>query len=89
MDTGLKGKTVLVTGASRNLGRLTALSFAREGANLDDAAIEALRAHVAEHLAEYKRPHEYVVMESLPRTRNGKLLRRALIEQIQDRQAAP
>lgn len=34
MDTGLKGKTVLVTGASRNLGRLTALSFAREGANL-------------------------------------------------------
>ena len=68
---------------------VTACLVPREGANLDDAAIEALRAHVAEHLAEYKRPHEYVVMESLPRTRNGKLLRRALIEQIQDRQAAP
>jgi 3-oxoacyl-[acyl-carrier protein] reductase len=34
MDTGLKGKTVLITGASRNLGKLAALEFAREGANL-------------------------------------------------------
>lgn len=34
METGLKGKTVLITGASRNMGRDAALSFAREGANL-------------------------------------------------------
>ena len=34
MDTGLKGKTVLITGASRNMGRTAALAFAREGANL-------------------------------------------------------
>lgn len=34
MDTGLKGKTVLITGASRNLGRYAALAFADEGANL-------------------------------------------------------
>jgi 3-oxoacyl-[acyl-carrier protein] reductase len=34
MDTGLKGKTVLVTGASRNMGRRSALAFAQEGANL-------------------------------------------------------
>lgn len=34
MDTGLKGKTVLITGASRNMGRLAALAFAQEGANL-------------------------------------------------------
>ncbi len=34
MDTGLKGKTVLVTGASRNMGRVAAMMFAREGANL-------------------------------------------------------
>ena len=34
MDTGLKGRTVLVTGASRNMGRLAALAFAREGANI-------------------------------------------------------
>lgn len=34
METGLKGKTVLITGASRNIGALAAISFAREGANL-------------------------------------------------------
>ena len=34
MDTGLKGKTVLITGASRNMGRVSALMFAGEGANL-------------------------------------------------------
>ena len=59
---------------------VTACLVPREGATLDTSA---LRAHVEQHLAEYKRPHEYVVVESLPRTRNGKLLRRALIEQIE------
>lgn len=34
MDMGLEGKTVLITGASRNMGALAALTFAREGANL-------------------------------------------------------
>jgi 3-oxoacyl-[acyl-carrier protein] reductase len=34
MDTGLKGRTVLITGASRNMGRHAALAFAREGAHL-------------------------------------------------------
>jgi 3-oxoacyl-[acyl-carrier protein] reductase len=34
VDTGLKGKTVLITGASRNMGGVAALAFAREGANL-------------------------------------------------------
>lgn len=34
MDTGLIGKTVLVAGASRNMGRYAALAFAGEGANL-------------------------------------------------------
>jgi 3-oxoacyl-[acyl-carrier protein] reductase len=34
MQTGLEGKNVLITGASRNMGRLAALQFAREGANL-------------------------------------------------------
>lgn len=34
MDTGLKGKTVLITGAGRRLGRLAALMFAKEGANI-------------------------------------------------------
>ena len=30
----LEGKTALITGASRNIGREIALTFAREGANL-------------------------------------------------------
>src|SRR5215813_8480918 len=34
MDTGLKGRTVLITGASANMGKYTALAFAKEGANL-------------------------------------------------------
>ncbi len=34
MDTGIKGKIVLITGASRNMGRVAALAFAGEGANL-------------------------------------------------------
>ena len=34
MDTGLKGKTALVAGASRNMGRYSALALAGEGANL-------------------------------------------------------
>jgi NAD(P)-dependent dehydrogenase (short-subunit alcohol dehydrogenase family) len=34
MDTGLKNRTVVIAGAGRNMGRLVALAFAREGANL-------------------------------------------------------
>lgn len=32
MDTGLSGKVVVVTGATANIGRATALAFAAEGA---------------------------------------------------------
>jgi len=34
MKTGLEGKVVLITGATRNHGRASALAFAKEGANL-------------------------------------------------------
>lgn len=34
MDTGLKGKTALIAGASRNMGRYAALALAGEGVNL-------------------------------------------------------
>ncbi|TIY05104.1 MAG: SDR family NAD(P)-dependent oxidoreductase, partial [Mesorhizobium sp.] len=41
MDTGLQGKTVLVTGAASGIGRATALAFAREGAQLRLIDIDA------------------------------------------------
>lgn len=34
MKTGLEGRTVLITGAARNIGRQMAVMFAEEGANL-------------------------------------------------------
>ena len=44
---------------------------------------EALAAHAERALAAYKRPHEYRIVDALPRTANGKLLRRALLAELQ------
>jgi len=48
MDLGLRGKSAIVTGASRGIGREIALSLAAEGANValcsrDSAALEEVR----------------------------------------------
>ncbi|MSQ42290.1 MAG: acyl-CoA synthetase [Dehalococcoidia bacterium] len=59
---------------------VTACVVARDGTTIDR---DALARYVEARLAEYKRPHEYVVMESLPRTRNGKVLRRELVAQLE------
>src|SRR6185436_16064517 len=40
MDLGLKGKVVIVGGASKGIGRATALGFAREGAKVVISARE-------------------------------------------------
>jgi 3-oxoacyl-[acyl-carrier protein] reductase len=50
MDLGLKGKTAIVTGASRGIGRVIALRLAKEGMNLAVAARneEQLRALAGE-----------------------------------------
>jgi len=34
LDTGIKGRTALIAGASRNMGRYSALALAKEGVNL-------------------------------------------------------
>lgn len=47
----------------------------RDGAAIDR---DALLAHAAGKLAAYKRPKEVIVLDSLPRTANGKIMRRAL-----------
>lgn len=64
---------------------------ARDGVSLitafvvpgDPAAFDAdrLAAHAAAHLAEYKRPKVYRVLDSLPRTPSGKVRRAALKDQ--------
>jgi 3-oxoacyl-[acyl-carrier protein] reductase len=50
METGLKGKTVLITGASKGIGLACAKAFAAEGANLQIASRDA--AKLAEAKAE-------------------------------------
>ena len=46
MDTGLAGKSVLITGAASGIGRATALAFAAEGASL--ALIDRNEAQLAQ-----------------------------------------
>jgi NAD(P)-dependent dehydrogenase (short-subunit alcohol dehydrogenase family) len=54
VDLGLHGKTVMVTGASSGIGRVTALAFAQEGARLavtyqqQDTAAQQLVAEIEE-----------------------------------------
>jgi long-chain acyl-CoA synthetase len=45
-------------------------------AEVGDFDVGLLRSHAESHLAPYKRPKEYVVTRSLPRTATGKLQRR-------------
>ena len=49
------------------------------GAALDE---HALAGHARAHLAGYKQPHAYRFLDALPRTANGKVQRRLLVEQI-------
>ncbi len=46
MDLGLQGKTVIVTGGGSNIGREIVLSFARVGANVVIAEIDAKQGQV-------------------------------------------
>jgi acyl-coenzyme A synthetase/AMP-(fatty) acid ligase len=57
-------------------------------ADAADAAEATILAHAAAHLATYKRPRRVLFVERLPRTRNGKLIRRELPRRLA-RPAAP
>jgi len=52
METGLKDKTVLITGAANGIGRATALAFAREGAHLALIDLDAHQLEKTMHEAE-------------------------------------
>ena len=58
---------------------VTACVVPQDGFGLDE---DGLRAHAEAHLAGYKQPHQYQRVEELPRTRNGKLLRRELVARL-------
>ena len=58
---------------------VTACVVAEDGARPGEAA---LRAHAEAHLAGYKLPHQYAFVAALPRTRNGKVQRKALVAQL-------
>ena len=52
-------------------------AVAKPGEAVEPAAV---LAHAEARLAKYKRPREVIVVEALPRTANGKVVRRALVE---------
>ena len=43
--------------------------------------IEELKAYCAEHLAKYKVPRQFEILEELPKNTTGKILRRSLKDQ--------
>lgn len=52
MDTNLKGRTVLITGAAKGIGRATALAFAKEGCRI--AAVDIDRDDLESLVGEVK-----------------------------------
>ena len=75
MDLQLSGKTALVTGASRGIGRATALGLAREGARV---ALAARRVELLEELA-----HEMLKVGSAePAILRADLYREGAAEQL-------
>ena len=53
-------------------------------ANLQDVDVDELRDFVAQRLAGYKRPCQYVLVKSLPAAPTGKILKHKLIETFAD-----
>jgi acyl-CoA synthetase (AMP-forming)/AMP-acid ligase II len=83
----LAGKNVLITGAARNIGRSIALEMAKQGANvfctdIDEQGCrkleEELKQHVGHEVGPIAKPEQVEIVDSLPKTRSGKIMRRVL-----------
>ncbi len=57
---------------------ITAFVVPRDAEDRESVDARCLLAYAADHLAAYKRPREIVFVDALPRTANGKILRREL-----------
>ena len=59
----------------RNMTKVVAFIELKPGATLDEAG---LRTHLAGNLSPYKRPARIELIDAMPTTANGKLLKREL-----------
>src|SRR6202035_5716309 len=75
---GVKEAAVLGVSDARRGERVVAV-VVREDPTLDDGR---LRAYWSERLVDYQQPVEVVFVEALPRNAMGKVLRRALRDQL-------
>ena len=67
MDLGIKGKKVLVTGASQGIGKAIALSFAKEGCKVTIIARrEEELKKVIEEIGGEENGHSYYAVDLLP-----------------------
>ena len=73
MDAGARGETVV------------AAVVLTEGVPAGTVTLETVRAHAERVLPHYALPRRLEVLESLPRSAIGKVLRRAVREQLTDR----
>ena len=73
-----------VAGRKQSDGNEEVLAFVEPADPAQPLDFLALQAFLAEHLAPYKRPSRIVPVEAMPMTHSGKILKRSLVESLQD-----
>ena len=63
--------------------RLKAFVVLRDGQDLSE---DEIKGYVKENLANYKVPREVVFVDELPRNATGKVLKRQLMEEVEERE---
>ena len=53
-----------------------------------EASEDELKRYVKKNLANYKVPREFVFIDELPRNATGKVLKRELVEEVEEEKAA-